>query len=43
MPKKITTEEFVKKAIKIHGDKYNYSKVEYVSDGVKFGKTNLIW
>jgi len=30
MPKKLTTEEFIEKAIKIHGDKYNYSKVEYI-------------
>ncbi len=26
---KLTTEEFIKRAIKIHGDKYDYSKVEY--------------
>ena len=26
---KITTEEFIRKAKKIHGDKYDYSKVEY--------------
>lgn len=26
---KFTTEEFIKKAIEVHGDKYNYSKVEY--------------
>lgn len=25
----LTTEEFIKRARKIHGDKYNYSKVEY--------------
>ena len=29
MGKKITTEEFIEKARKIHGDKYDYSKVEY--------------
>ena len=29
MPKKITTEQFIEKARKIHGDKYYYSKVEY--------------
>ena len=29
--KKYTTEEFIKKAREIHGDKYDYSKVEYVS------------
>ena len=27
--KKITTEEFIKRAIEVHGDKYDYSKVEY--------------
>ncbi len=26
---KTTTEEFIQKATKVHGDKYNYSKVEY--------------
>lgn len=31
MTKRITTEEFIKRAIKIHGNKYNYSKVEYVN------------
>lgn len=30
MPKKLTTEEFIQKAIKIHGDKYDYSLVDYV-------------
>jgi hypothetical protein len=28
--KKLTTEEFIKKAEKIHGNKYDYSKVEYI-------------
>ena len=32
MPKKITTEQFIKQAREIHGDKYNYSKVEYVNN-----------
>ena len=27
--RKVTTEEFIKKAIEIHGDKYDYSKVKY--------------
>ena len=27
--KKITTEEFINRAKKVHGDKYDYSKVEY--------------
>ena len=29
MPKKKTKEEFIKDARKVHGDKYDYSKVEY--------------
>lgn len=29
MPKKLTTEEFIKRAREVHGDKYDYSKVEY--------------
>lgn len=29
MPGKLTTEEFVQKAKEIHGDKYDYSKVDY--------------
>lgn len=29
MPKKLTQEEFIKKAKVIHGDKYDYSRVEY--------------
>ena len=28
---KLTTEEFIKKAREVHGDKYDYSKVEYVN------------
>jgi hypothetical protein len=32
MPRKLTTKEFIKKAQKVHGEKYDYSKVEY--DGV---------
>jgi len=31
------TEEYIEKAIEKHGDKYDYSKVEYIS-----GKTNII-
>ena len=31
MPKVLNKEEFIKKARKIHGDKYDYSKVEYVN------------
>ena len=33
--KVITKEEFIKKAKKIHGDKYDYSKVEYKNYGTK--------
>lgn len=29
MSKKKTTEQFISEAIKVHGDKYDYSKVEY--------------
>ena len=29
MCKRLTTEEFITKAKEIHGDKYDYSKVEY--------------
>ena len=35
MSKKITNEEFIKKAIEKHGDKYNYDKVEYVNNATK--------
>ncbi len=28
---KLTTEEFIEKARKVHGDKYDYSKVEYIN------------
>lgn len=28
---KLTTEEFIKRATEVHGDKYNYSKTEYIS------------
>ena len=33
--KKSTTENFIKKAIKVHGDKYDYSKVKYVNNRTK--------
>ena len=32
---KLTTEEFIKKARAVHGDKYDYSKVEYVNNLTK--------
>lgn len=32
---KLTTEEFIVKARKVHGDKYDYSKVEYLKNNVK--------
>ena len=35
MPRKLTTEEFIEKAKKIHGDKYDYSKVEYKNSDEK--------
>ena len=33
--KKLTTEEFIQKARDVHGDKYDYSKVEYVNSTTK--------
>ena len=35
MPKKKTKEEFIKDARKVHGDKYDYSKVVYVGSKIK--------
>lgn len=32
---KVTTEEFIKRAINIHGNKYDYSKVDYVNNKTK--------
>lgn len=32
MSKKLTTEEFIEKAKQVHGNKYNYSKVEYINN-----------
>ena len=32
---RITTEEFINKAKKVHGDKYDYSKVEYKNNSTK--------
>lgn len=31
MPKKLTKEEFIKRAKNVHGDKYDYSKVDYIN------------
>ena len=33
--KKLTTEEFIQRAKEIHGDKYDYSRVEYKSSLAK--------
>ena len=33
--KRLTTEEFIEKAKEIHGDKYDYSKVEYINNKTK--------
>lgn len=33
--KTLTTEEFIKKAMDIHGDKYDYSKVQYLNNRTK--------
>ncbi len=35
MPKKLTTEEFIQKAKLVHGDKYDYSLVEYINSTTK--------
>ena len=35
MGKKLTTKEFIKKAKKIHGDKYDYSNVNYINSRKK--------
>jgi hypothetical protein len=35
MGKRLTTKEFIEKAGKVHGDKYDYSKVEYVNSVTK--------
>jgi len=32
---KLTTDEFIKKAREVHGDRYDYSKVEYVNSTSK--------
>ena len=35
MPKKSNTKEFIEKAKEVHGDKYDYSKVEYIDANTK--------
>ena len=35
MAKKLTTKDFIKKACKSHGNKYDYSKVEYKNNYTK--------
>ena len=35
MSKRSTTEEFIEKARKVHGDKYDYSKVNYINEHTK--------
>ena len=35
MPKRLTTEEFIEKARAVHGDIYDYSKVEYINNQTK--------
>ena len=35
MSKKLTTEEFINKAREVHGDKYDYAKVEYINSQTK--------
>ena len=35
MSKRLTTEEFIQKSKQIHGDKYDYSKVDYINAYIK--------
>lgn len=35
MGKKLTKEEFIKRALKVHGNKYDYSKVNYINNSSK--------
>ena len=35
MSKKKTTEEFVEESKKVHGNKYDYSKVNYINNRTK--------
>ena len=35
MPKRLTTEEFIERAKKVHGEKYDYSKVKYINTDTK--------
>ena len=35
MPRTITTEEFIQKAKAVHGDKYDYSLVDYKNCKIK--------
>ena len=35
MSQKLTTEDFIKKAIFIHGNKYDYSLVNYINSKTK--------
>lgn len=35
MPKKLTQEEFIKRAVEVHNDKYDYSKVNYINNTTK--------
>lgn len=35
MPKKHTLENFIKEAVEIHGDKYDYSKTDYTNAKAK--------
>ena len=35
MPKNLTCEDFKERATKIHGNRYDYSKVDYVNSGTK--------
>ena len=34
MPRRKTREEFISDAIEVHGDKYDYSQVEYINNKI---------
>ena len=35
MAKKLTTKEFIEKSHTVHGDRYDYSKVDYIDNKTK--------
>lgn len=43
MGKKLTAKEFIEKAKKIHGDKYNYSKINYIDSHTPITIMSYSW